>query len=86
MYTRALLEDGRRHLLLGGPIALDMPVRLLHGLADESVPWRLSLRLAERLTSHDVAVTLVKDGYHRLSTETDLAQLARTLDELTESA
>ena len=86
MYTRALLEDGRRHLLLGGPIALDMPVRLLHGLADESVPWRLSLRLAERLTSHDVAVTLVKDGDHRLSTEADLARLARTLDELTESA
>jgi pimeloyl-ACP methyl ester carboxylesterase len=86
VYTRALLEDGRRHLLLGGPIALDMPVRLLHGLADESVPWRLSLRLAERLTSHDVAVTLVKDGDHRLSTEADLARLARTLDELTESA
>lgn len=83
VYTRALLEDGQRHLLLGGPIALDMPVRLLHGLADESVPWQLSLRLAERLTSHDVAVTLVKDGDHRLSTEADLARLACALDELT---
>ena len=49
LYTRALIEDGRRHLLLGAPIALDMPVRLLHGMRDESVPWQLSLRLAERL-------------------------------------
>jgi pimeloyl-ACP methyl ester carboxylesterase len=82
LYTRALVEDGRRHLLLGGPIPLKMPVRLLHGLADESVPWQLSLRLAERLASRDVAVTLVKDGDHRLSTESDLARLGRTLDAL----
>ena len=82
LYTRALIEDGRRNLLLRGPIALDMPVRLLHGLADASVPWRLSLRLAERLQSRDVAVTLVKDGDHRLSREPDLARLAQTLDAL----
>ena len=82
LYTRALIEDGRRHLLLGGPIALDMPVRLLHGLADQSVPWQHSLRLAERLNSRDVAVTLVKDGDHRLSSEPDLARLAQTLDAL----
>jgi pimeloyl-ACP methyl ester carboxylesterase len=82
LYTRALIEDGSRHLLLGAPIALDMPVRLLHGLADASVPWQLSLRLAERLTSRDVALTLVKDGDHRLSTEPDLARLAQTLDAL----
>ncbi len=83
LYTRALIEDGKRHLLLRAPIALDMPVRLLHGLADESVPWRLSLRLAERLASCDVAVTLVKNGDHRLSSEPDLARLAQTLDALT---
>ena len=82
LYTRALVEDGRRHLLLREPIALDMPVRLLHGLADESVPWQLSLRLAERLASHDVVVTLIKDGDHRLSTPADLARLAQTLDAL----
>jgi pimeloyl-ACP methyl ester carboxylesterase len=85
LYTRALVEDGRRHLLLREPIALDMPVRLLHGLADESVPWQLSLRLAERLASRDVAVTLIKDGDHRLSTPADLARLAQTLDALVES-
>ena len=64
------------------PIALDCPVRLLHGLRDTSVPWQTSLRLAERLTSRDVTVTLVKDGDHRLSTAPDLARLARTLDEV----
>jgi pimeloyl-ACP methyl ester carboxylesterase len=79
---RALIEDGRRHLVLRGPIALGCPVRLLHGLRDASVPWQTSLRLAERLLSHDVAVTLVKEGDHRLSTAPDLARLAAMLDNL----
>jgi len=82
LYTRALIEDGDRHVLLDKPIPIDVPVRLLHGIADASVPWQLSLRLAERLTSRDVAVTLVKDGDHRLSSEADLARLAQTIDGL----
>jgi pimeloyl-ACP methyl ester carboxylesterase len=81
-YTLALFEDGRRHLVLRAPLALDCPVRLLHGLRDESVPWRTSLALAERLTGRDVVLGLVKDGDHRLSTPPDLARLAATLDEL----
>jgi len=85
-YTKALVEDGNRHLLLGAPIPIEVPVRLLHGLADASVPWQLSLRLAERLTGRDVALTLVKDGDHRLSTPADLARLAQTLDALCATA
>ena len=82
LYTRALIEDGRRHLLLGAPIPLRMPVRLLHGMRDACVPSSLSLRLAERLTCDDVVVSLIKDGDHRLSRAADLTRLARTLDAL----
>ncbi|MGH7029418.1 MAG: alpha/beta hydrolase, partial [Stellaceae bacterium] len=81
-YRRSLIEEGRRHLVMRAPIALDCPVRLLHGMRDASVPLPTSLRLAGRLTSDDVAVTLVKDGDHRLSTAPDLARLAQTLDAL----
>ena len=82
LYTRALVEDGNRNLVLRGEIPLACPVRLLHGMADESVPWRQSLHLAERLAGADVALTLVKDGDHRLSRDADLARLAAVLDEL----
>lgn len=77
--TRALIEEGRRHLLLGGPIPLACPVRLLHGQRDPDVPWETALRLAERLESQDVRVTLIKDGDHRLSRPADLALLCRTV-------
>ena len=82
LYTRALVEDGDRNLVLRGAIPLTCPARLLHGMADESVPWQQSLTLAERLASHDVTLTLIKDGDHRLSRDADLARLAAVLDEL----
>jgi pimeloyl-ACP methyl ester carboxylesterase len=77
--TRALIEDGRAHLLLNAPIPLACPVRLLHGQRDPDVPWEMALRIAERLESDDVQITLVKDGDHRLSRPSDLALLRRTL-------
>jgi pimeloyl-ACP methyl ester carboxylesterase len=81
-HTLGLVEDGRRHLVMRQLIPLRCPARLLHGLRDDAVPWETSLRLAERLVSRDVVVTLVKGGDHRLSSEADLARLAATLDEL----
>jgi dipeptidyl aminopeptidase/acylaminoacyl peptidase len=63
-------------------IPLLCPVRLLHGMLDDDVPWQTSLRLAERLASRDVIVTLIKKGDHRLSNAADLARLAATFDEL----
>jgi pimeloyl-ACP methyl ester carboxylesterase len=80
--ARALIEEGRRHLLLDGPIALAMPVRLLHGMQDRDVPYRLSLEAASRITGSDVELRLIKDGDHRLSRESDLARLADELDRL----
>jgi pimeloyl-ACP methyl ester carboxylesterase len=80
--TRALIEDGRTHLLLNDPIRIDCPVRLLHGQCDPDVPWEMSLRIAEQLTTPDVEVTLVKNGDHRLSRQKDLVLLRRTLDAL----
>jgi pimeloyl-ACP methyl ester carboxylesterase len=77
--TRALIEDGRRHLLLRAPLRIDVPVRILQGQRDADVPWRHALRIAEALTGEDVRTHLVKDGDHRLSRPADLALLGETL-------
>ena len=83
--TAAFWRSGQANRLLGGPIAYDGPVRLLHGQADPDVPWRLALDIADRLSSSDVQVTLVKDGDHRLSRQQDIARLTATLDTLLET-
>jgi pimeloyl-ACP methyl ester carboxylesterase len=72
---RVFLDEAKSHIVLDRPIAFDGPVRLIHGMADPDVPYALSIRLAERLTSTDVTVTLVKDGDHRLSSPADLDRL-----------
>lgn len=76
VFTRKLIEEGRRHRVLGGPISVRVPVRLVHGMADRDVPYAFSLRLAEKLDASDVAVMLIKDGDHRLSRDEDLARIA----------
>lgn len=74
--------DGQAQLLLGGEIAIDCPVRLIHGQRDADVPWKTSLELAAALRSDEVQVTLVKDGDHRLSREQDIALLLAQIEPL----
>ena len=78
----AFWRDGEDRKLLEREIAIDAPVRLLHGQRDADVPWEISLRLAEALRSDDIQVTLVKDGDHRLSRDADIALLLRTVADL----
>jgi pimeloyl-ACP methyl ester carboxylesterase len=80
--TRAFWESGEALKLLDGGIGIDCPVRLLHGFDDCDVPWRISLRLVERLRSDDVRATLIKGGDHRLSRPGDIAHLVATVDSL----
>jgi pimeloyl-ACP methyl ester carboxylesterase len=82
--TAAFWRSGEANRLLGGTIPLECPVRLLHGQADADVPWRVSVDLAAALAGTDIAVTLVKDGDHRLSRQEDIRRLIRTVSELCE--
>lgn len=80
--TRTFWESGQANRVLDAPIALTCPVHLLHGQRDEDVPWDISLKLAAALASDDVRVTLIKDGDHRLSRDSDIDLLLRTVAEL----
>jgi pimeloyl-ACP methyl ester carboxylesterase len=79
--TRRLIEDGRRHLLLGGLIETGCPVRILQGVEDPDVPWGHAVELVSRLAQDDVVLTLVKDGDHRLSRPEDIERLLAAVAE-----
>lgn len=80
--TRRLIEEGRNHLIGGAPFSPGCPVRILHGMRDDVVPWERSLTLTALLQDEDLRLTLVKDGDHRLSRPQDLDLLFMTLTEL----
>lgn len=79
--TRALIEDGRQHLLLGGMIESGCPVRILQGVQDPDVPWQHTVELTARFARDDVVLTLVKDGDHRLSRPEDIERLIAAVAE-----
>jgi len=80
--TRALIEEGRNHLLLGGSIAVGCPVRILQGAQDPDVPWRHAFTLAQRLPAEDVVLTMIQDGDHRLSRPQDIARMLAAVAEI----
>lgn len=81
-FSLALIERSATHLVMKNPIQISCPIRILHGMKDEAVPWQLSLKLVDNLVSSDVRLIYVKEGDHRLSTPQDLALLTQTLDTL----
>ena len=80
--TRALMEDGRRHMLFGAPLRSHCPVHILQGMQDPDVPWQHGMTLVEHLANDPVAITLIRDGDHRLSREEDIARLLAAVEGL----
>ena len=80
--TRQLIEEGRKHLLLGSAIEVGCPVRILQGAKDPDVPWRHAFALAHRLPADDVVLTMIQDGDHRLSRPQDIARIIAAVAEM----
>jgi pimeloyl-ACP methyl ester carboxylesterase len=82
--TRAFWESGEALRLLDGPIAVDCPVRLVHGEADRDVPVAVALQLIDRLRSADVQLNILKGSGHRLSEPLEIEAIVRTIAALVE--
>ena len=67
-----------------GPIPFNGPVRLIHGMLDEAVPWEHSLKIADAVASDDVELSFIKDGEHRLSRDSDLSRLISAVQNVIE--
>jgi pimeloyl-ACP methyl ester carboxylesterase len=80
--TRALIEEGRNHLLLGSAIDVGCSVRILQGAQDPDVPWQHAFALAHRLPAEDVVMTMIQDGDHRLSRPQDIARILAAVAEI----
>jgi pimeloyl-ACP methyl ester carboxylesterase len=80
--TRTLIEESRDHLVLGGPIPVDGPVRILHGRLDDVIPLSHVERVASAIVCDDIQITVIEDGDHRLSQPGDLDKLRDAVDAL----
>jgi pimeloyl-ACP methyl ester carboxylesterase len=84
--ARDFWQSGQQLRLLGGEIALDCPVRLIHGEQDTDVPLDVAFRLMRALRSSDVQLNVLKGGGHRLSEPHEIDAILGTVAALLERA
>jgi len=82
--TAGFWQSGQSMRLLDSEIAIDCPVRLIHGDLDDAVPLDIAFRLKDALRSADVQVTVIKGGGHRLSEAHEIDAILRTVAALVE--
>jgi pimeloyl-ACP methyl ester carboxylesterase len=86
LFTLGFWDSGQQLRLLDSEIAIDCPVRLLHGEQDEEVPLDVAFRTMHALRSADVQLNVIKGGGHRLSAPHEIAAILRTVEALVEPA
>lgn len=84
--TKALIEEGRDHLIGASGFDPGCPVHIIQGMRDPDVPWQHAMKLVDLLHNDDVRITLVKDAEHRLSREQDLALLFGAIRQLMDTS
>jgi pimeloyl-ACP methyl ester carboxylesterase len=79
---RGFWQSGEDLRLLDAPIDLRIPVRLVHGMDDGTVPIPVAMKLVEQLASSNVQLRLIKGGGHNLSEPNEIDAILGELDEL----
>ena len=82
--ARGFWESGQAMLLLDRSVAIDCPVRLIHGDEDREVPIDIAFRLMRALRSSDIQLNVLKGSGHRLSEPHEIRAILHTLDALLE--
>jgi pimeloyl-ACP methyl ester carboxylesterase len=77
-------SSGQSLLVLGAEIAIDCPVRLIHGEKDGDVPLDIAFRTMRALRSGDVQLSVLKGGGHRLSEPHEIDAILHTVAALLE--
>jgi pimeloyl-ACP methyl ester carboxylesterase len=80
--TRALIEEGRRHLFARAPFDPGRPVVILQGAQDAAVPIAHTRELVGFLQGGWAELHEIPDGEHRLSRPQDLALLYSAIEKL----
>jgi pimeloyl-ACP methyl ester carboxylesterase len=81
--TQEFVNEGNNNLILrNDKVFIDCPIRIVHGMKDQSVPYSLALEIANKVMSNNVKISMIKDGEHRLSRDSDIEVILQNLEEL----
>jgi len=83
--TYQLIKDGRKNKVLSKKINLKINVTMFHGQKDEVVPVTFSRKVLSIFTKAKKRIHIIKNGYHSLSSKSDLRIFKKELDRFTKN-
>lgn len=75
IFTRTLLEDGKKQSLLNRTHSINAPLTLIQGKQDADVAWEKAIQIQECFKGPNTQIIFVDDGDHRLSRPEDLKRI-----------
>ena len=78
--TKQLIFDGRKNKVLSKNINSNIPIVLLHGAKDKSVPLRFSREILKLFKKSNRKMIKIKNGDHSLSRKNDLKKICSELN------
>mgnify|MGYP001315809630 FL=1 len=82
-FSYKLIKDSFKNLTLLESIYFNGPVYLYHGMADEAVPYDLSIKIIKTFSgTKDVKLLLERDAGHRLSDIHQLKTITNIIEEI----
>ena len=80
--TKQLILDGRKNKVLNNKINLRIPIVLLHGTNDETVPVNFSRKIFKIFKKSKKKFIKIKNGNHSLSRKSDLKKICNELNQM----
>ena len=82
-FSYTLIKDSFKNLTLSKSINFNGPVYLYHGMADNAVPYDLSIKIINKfIGNNDIKLLLEKDAGHRLSEMHQLKNITNIIEEI----
>ena len=80
--TLALIENGRKNLILTRPLKVLCPIRMLQGTADKAVDTQTAIKLLNHIDCDNMHLKFVAQADHSFSSPTCLQILEQTIKEV----
>ena len=62
-------------------LEITCPVKIIHGVQDDTIPYENSLKVMKMISNDDVELIYQKSGDHRLQSDSGLELILRSLDD-----
>ncbi len=82
-FTEQFIKTGIENAILEQrEISITCPVQLIQGLQDTFIDWKIIYKIAQKLSSKQVTIKLLKNSNHHLQHPLDLAEINNSLREI----